>query len=49
MTFGFIEAEKASFPISRMCRALGVSQSGSVDPRRPNLVHRSRRGAVTAS
>ena len=28
MTFGFIEAEKASFPISRMCRALGVSQSG---------------------
>ena len=28
MTFGFIEAEKASFPIRRMCRALGVSQSG---------------------
>lgn len=28
MTFGFIEAEKASFPISRICRALGVSQSG---------------------
>ena len=28
MTFGFIEAEKASFPISRMCRVLGVSQSG---------------------
>ena len=28
MTFGFIEAEKASVPISRMCRALGVSQSG---------------------
>lgn len=28
MTFGFIEAEKASFPISRMCPVLGVSQSG---------------------
>lgn len=28
MTFGFIETEKAGFPISRMCRALGVSQSG---------------------
>lgn len=28
MTFGFIEAEKASFPISRMCLVLDVSQSG---------------------
>lgn len=28
MTFGFIEAEKASVPINRMCRVLGVSQSG---------------------
>ena len=28
MTFGFIEAQKASFPISRMRRVLGVSQSG---------------------
>ncbi len=28
MTFGFIEAEKASFPINRMCHVLGVSQSG---------------------
>lgn len=28
MTFGFIEAEKASFPISRMCYVLGISQSG---------------------
>ncbi len=28
MTFGFIEAEKASFPINRMCRVLGVSQRG---------------------
>ncbi|MDE4059829.1 IS3 family transposase [Phaeobacter gallaeciensis] len=28
MSFAFIEAEKASFPISGMCRVLGVSQSG---------------------
>ncbi len=28
MSFAFIEAEKASFPISRMCRTLDVSQSG---------------------
>ncbi len=28
MSFAFIEAEKASFPISRMCGTLGVSQSG---------------------
>jgi putative transposase len=28
MTFGFIEAEKASFQISRMCPVLDVSQSG---------------------
>ena len=28
MTFGFIEAMKASFSISRMCRFLEVSQSG---------------------
>ena len=28
MTFGFIGAEKAGFPISRMCRGLDVSQSG---------------------
>ena len=28
MTLGFIEAAKASFPISRMCRVLEVSQSG---------------------
>ena len=28
MTFGCIKAEKASFPISRMCRVLEVSQSG---------------------
>lgn len=28
MTFGFIDAEKACFPITRMCRVLGVSQSG---------------------
>ncbi len=28
MSFAFIEAEKASFPISRMCRVLDISQSG---------------------
>jgi putative transposase len=28
MSFAFIEAEKASFPIHRMCDVLGVSQSG---------------------
>jgi putative transposase len=28
MSFAFIDAEKASFPISRMCQTLGVSQSG---------------------
>lgn len=28
MSFAFIEAEKASFPIHRMCETLGVSQSG---------------------
>lgn len=28
MTFGLIEAEKTSFPVNRMCRVLGVSQSG---------------------
>ncbi len=28
MKFAFIDAEKVSFPISQMCRVLGVSQSG---------------------
>lgn len=28
MKFAFIDAEKASFPISQMCRVLGVSPSG---------------------
>lgn len=28
MTFGCIESEKASFPISRMYRTIGVSQGG---------------------
>lgn len=28
MRFSFIDAEKAAFPISRMCKILGVSQSG---------------------
>jgi putative transposase len=28
MRFAFIDAEKASYPVTRMCRVLGVSQSG---------------------
>lgn len=28
MSFAFIEAERASFPISRMCRVLDISQGG---------------------
>lgn len=28
MRFAFIDSEKASFPVSRMCEVLGVSQSG---------------------
>ena len=28
MRFAFIDAEKANFPVSRMCHVLGVSQSG---------------------
>jgi len=28
MSFAFIEAEKASFPIHQMCETLGISQSG---------------------
>ena len=28
MTVGFIETDKASFPITRMCRVLGLSQCG---------------------
>jgi hypothetical protein len=28
MRFAFIDAEKASYPVTRMCRVLGGSQSG---------------------
>ena len=28
MSFAFIDAERARFPVSRMCEVLGVSQSG---------------------
>ena len=28
MSFAFIDRQKAAFPISSMCRVLGVSQSG---------------------
>ena len=28
MKFSFIEVEKASFPVSRLCQNLGVSRSG---------------------
>ena len=33
MTFAFIEAEKASFPINFMCARLGVSTSGFYEGR----------------
>ena len=28
MRFSFIDAKKAEFPVNRMCKVLGVSQSG---------------------
>ena len=28
MTFRFVEAEKARYPVRRLCQALGVSRSG---------------------
>jgi putative transposase len=31
VTFGFVEAEKANYPISVMCAVLGVSESGFHD------------------
>jgi hypothetical protein len=30
--FGFVETEKAKYPVALMCRVLGVSFDGLVDP-----------------
>lgn len=46
MSFDFIEAEKASFPISRMCRVFGVSQSGFFSWRDRPACHRQRQDMV---
>lgn len=46
MSFGFIEAEKASFPVSRMWRVLGVSQSGFFGWRDRPACHRQRQDMV---
>ena len=46
MTFGFIESEKARFPISRMCRVLGVSQSGFFAWQDRPACHRQRQDMI---
>ncbi len=46
MSFDFIEAENASFPISRMCRVLGVSQSGFFAWHDRPACHRQRQDMV---
>ena len=42
LTFAFIEAEKANYPITLLCQSFGVSMSGSYD-------WRERRGHPQAS
>ena len=46
MSFAFIEAEKARFPIGRLCRTLGVSQSGYFAWRDRPACHRQRADLV---
>jgi HTH-like domain len=45
VTFAFIDAEKATFPITVLCRALGVSESGFHDWRRRPASARGRADA----
>ncbi|WP_254701823.1 IS3 family transposase [Roseovarius sp. THAF27] len=46
MSFAFIEAEKASFPIRRMCHVLGVSQSGFFAWRDRSACHRQQQDMI---
>lgn len=46
MTFGAIEAEKATLPISRMCRVIEVSESGFFAWQDLLASHRQRRDMV---
>ena len=46
MRFSFIDAKKAEFPINRMCRMLGVSQSGFHAWKDRPACHRQRQDMV---
>lgn len=46
MSFAFIEAEKASFPIQRICHVLGASQSGFFAWRDRPASHRQRQDMI---